>query len=162
MPVYNNLPNFCDTIANMREVVRCSFCGKGNVAVAHLIESSDESIHICDQCVDVCTLILDEDAGTEEPRQPEMSKQTHQTFNTDLLCSFCGKAASDVHRLISSPGNAYPKAYICDQCVSASAATVATARREKLARGVRNPVARWILSIVNRGPAELHKMPLPR
>jgi hypothetical protein len=36
---------------------RCSFCGKGERQVAHLIASKD-SVHICDECVALCAEIV--------------------------------------------------------------------------------------------------------
>jgi hypothetical protein len=37
--------------------------------------------------------------------------------DNSLRCSFCHKAEGDVGKLISSPSN-YPRAYICDECIT--------------------------------------------
>ena len=37
-----------------------------------------------------------------------------------LRCSFCQKVESDVAKLISNPSD-YPRAYICDECISVCA-----------------------------------------
>ena len=41
-------------------------------------------------------------------------KQQTRTFSeSDLRCSFCGKAAADVRKLLAGPA-----VFICDECVS--------------------------------------------
>ena len=46
-----------------------------------------------------------------------MGVRTKNGSDETLRCSFCHKNQDAVAKLISSP-NEYPRAYICDECVS--------------------------------------------
>ncbi|MCA9788294.1 MAG: ATP-dependent Clp protease ATP-binding subunit ClpX, partial [Cyanobacteria bacterium HKST-UBA05] len=52
--------------------LKCSFCGKSQDQVKKLIAGPD--VYICDECVDLCNEILDEEffeaEDTEKPSQP--------------------------------------------------------------------------------------------
>lgn len=48
-----------------QEIVRCSFCGKTQAQVRKMIAGPD-GVYICDNCVDVCTEIIEEELGYEE------------------------------------------------------------------------------------------------
>ena len=54
------------------EILHCSFCGKAQHQVIKLI--AGPGVYICDQCVDLCVRILDEEVGerppTPDPRGP--------------------------------------------------------------------------------------------
>ena len=50
--------------------VRCSFCGKNQNQVRRLI-SGPNGVYICDECVDVCSEIMEEEFGEYEGYQPE-------------------------------------------------------------------------------------------
>ena len=41
--------------------VRCSFCGKAQESVRKIV--AGPGVYICDECVDVCADILDEEMG---------------------------------------------------------------------------------------------------
>ena len=50
-------------MANKRdEVIRCSFCNKSQAQVGKMI-AGPNGVYICDQCVDVCTEIIEEEMG---------------------------------------------------------------------------------------------------
>ena len=50
-------------MANKRdEVIRCSFCNKTQAQVGKMI-AGPNGVYICDQCVDVCTEIIEEEMG---------------------------------------------------------------------------------------------------
>jgi ATP-dependent protease Clp ATPase subunit len=51
------------------------------------------------------------------------------TGDGSLRCSFCQKAQKAVGKLISSPSE-YPRAYICDECVSVCAVILEDDRAE--------------------------------
>ncbi|MGV9679915.1 ClpX C4-type zinc finger protein [Nocardia sp. NPDC003482] len=55
---------------------RCSFCHKRAPEVTQLI--AGPGVHICDQCVDLCVLILKDQPGTdaETPRVPMWESMT--------------------------------------------------------------------------------------
>ena len=59
-------------------------------------------------------------------------------FSTDepLRCSFCHKTQEQVEKLISSPSD-YPRAYICNECVSVCQQILEDEKREQA-----NPVNR--------------------
>ena len=48
-----------------QDIIRCSFCGKTQAQVRKLIAGPD-GVYICDDCVDVCTEIIEEELGYEE------------------------------------------------------------------------------------------------
>src|ERR1039457_5165589 len=70
----------------------CSFCHKSQESVAKLISSPSDyaRAYICDECITVCSSILEDDRG----QLPE-----------------------SVAKLISSPSD-YARAYICDECIT--------------------------------------------
>ena len=47
------------------EPIRCSFCGRKASEVRKLIEGPNGA-YICDECVDICNEIIDEELGTDE------------------------------------------------------------------------------------------------
>ena len=59
-------------------------------------------------------------------------------FNTDepLRCSFCHKSQEQVEKLISSPSD-YPRAYICNECVSVCQTILEDEKREQAAAPAR-------------------------
>ena len=61
-----------------------------------------------------------------------------QKFNTDepLRCSFCHKTQEQVEKLISSPSD-YPRAYICNECVSVCETILEDEKREQTAAPAR-------------------------
>lgn len=52
------------------EVVRCSFCGKSQAQVRKLI-AGPNGAYICDECVDVCAEIIEEELDYEETNSAE-------------------------------------------------------------------------------------------
>src|SRR5213082_1062679 len=53
---------------NIRTTYRCSFCGKSQDQVQRLI-AGPGGVYICDECIDLCREIIDEEqATTEKPR----------------------------------------------------------------------------------------------
>ena len=55
-------------------VVRCSFCGKTQAQVRKLI-AGPNSTFICDECVEVCAEIIDEEFEVEEVNLSEIIKK---------------------------------------------------------------------------------------
>ena len=51
--------------------VRCSFCGKTQDQVRKLI-AGPNGIYICDECVDICADIIEEEYEETEPAQETM------------------------------------------------------------------------------------------
>ena len=52
-------------------MIRCSFCNKPESQVARLL-SGPNGVYICDQCIDLCATILDEESEEEEIISEEM------------------------------------------------------------------------------------------
>ena len=67
---------------NIEERVRCSFCGKPQTAVRKLI-SGPNGAYICDNCVDICSEIIDEEFGDE--MEDEESLEEEGTLEINLL-----------------------------------------------------------------------------
>ena len=83
----------------------CTFCGKTKNEVGKLI--AGPSVLICDNCVALCTQIIENaqtTAGSHLGKVPNSS-----TFT----CSFCTRPAAGLERLIAGPG-----VKICNQCVN--------------------------------------------
>ena len=55
--------------------IRCSFCGKTQDEVTRLV--AGPGVFICDECIDVCTAIINED---EAPARRHGKKQAHSDF----------------------------------------------------------------------------------
>ena len=47
-----------------KKQLRCSFCNKTQDQVRKLI--SGPNVYICDECIELCTEIVEEELGTEE------------------------------------------------------------------------------------------------
>ena len=60
--------------------IRCSFCGKTQSQVHKLI-AGPNGAYICDECVDICSEIIDEEFGEEEP----LEEQEDVEFDINLL-----------------------------------------------------------------------------
>lgn len=65
-----------DTERRKGQLVACSFCGKSSKDVQKLI--AGPGVHICDECVGLCTEILDEE------REPEL-RDWSSSPDEDLL-----------------------------------------------------------------------------
>ena len=55
---------------NIEDKIRCSFCGKSQEQVRKMIAGPNGAF-ICDECVEVCTEIIEEEFEEEENVQPE-------------------------------------------------------------------------------------------
>ncbi len=55
------------------ERVRCSFCGKADVQVRKII-AGPNGAYICDECVDICAEIIEEELEEEEVVEPEVEE----------------------------------------------------------------------------------------
>ena len=53
------------------EKIRCSFCGKNQDQVRKMIAGTN-GVYICDECIELCSEILEEELGNEEER-PDFS-----------------------------------------------------------------------------------------
>ena len=65
--------------------IRCSFCGKSQGQVRKLI-AGPKGAYICDECVDICAEIIEEEfENEEETGAAEAVSYTHLTLPT--ICS---------------------------------------------------------------------------
>ena len=46
------------------EKIRCSFCGKNQDQVRKMIAGTN-GVYICDECIELCSEILEEELGNE-------------------------------------------------------------------------------------------------
>jgi len=58
--------------------VRCSFCGKTDLQVRKMIAGPNDT-YICDECVDVCAEIIEEELGGE--LEPVTEEETAAPIN---------------------------------------------------------------------------------
>jgi ribosomal protein S14 len=92
----------------------CSFCGRPRAAVARLV--AGPGVCICDGCVAAAGR-----AGGEAPGDPTRPSLRPEGQGR---CSFCGRPAGQVRRLVGSARPAAPAgkaggpARICDQCLA--------------------------------------------
>ena len=54
------------------EKIRCSFCGKNQDQVRKMIAGTN-GVYICDECIELCSEILEEELGKEEEERPDFS-----------------------------------------------------------------------------------------
>ncbi len=52
--------------------IRCSFCGKSQEQVRKMIAGSG-NVYICDECIELCSEILEEELEPEEENDPDFS-----------------------------------------------------------------------------------------
>ena len=72
------------------EKYRCSFCGKSQDQVRKLI-AGPNGAYICDECVDICAEIIEEELEGEEDRSRGSSgRRTDQPFKTGRIKSISG------------------------------------------------------------------------
>jgi ATP-dependent Clp protease ATP-binding subunit ClpX len=50
------------------DLLHCSFCGKTQAQVVKLI--AGPGVYICDECIDLCNQIIEEEVGEGERRPP--------------------------------------------------------------------------------------------
>ena len=65
-----------------RKKIRCSFCSKTQEQVRKLIASSSRETYICDECIELCNEILDEELFNF--KQEEQEKPRLQRFCQEL------------------------------------------------------------------------------
>jgi hypothetical protein len=65
-----------------RDVLRCSFCNKSQRDVRKLI--AGPSVHICDECVDICLGIITEDVA--EGRESALRRHSPPGERNCLIC----------------------------------------------------------------------------
>ena len=91
---------------NPKAPMACSFCGLPDAEVAKLI--AGPGIFICDQCVALVRRVGD--TGVAE--ETERTRVDPVVGGSALKCSFCGKSAGTVGRMVAGPGLC-----MCGACV---------------------------------------------
>src|SRR5262249_17728628 len=76
----------CDQPQSRDRVLRCSFCNKSQRDVMKLI--AGPSVHICDECVDICVNIIAEDF--KEQRAKRLAGGPLLEVGAPGDCTFCG------------------------------------------------------------------------
>ncbi|WP_214412736.1 ClpX C4-type zinc finger protein [Sphaerisporangium fuscum] len=71
------------TTVETTPTVRCSFCGKANTEVHKVIAGA--GVHICDECVQLCSTILEAEQSTSEPRIPAWETMTDEQILDHLV-----------------------------------------------------------------------------
>ena len=65
------------------QALKCSFCGKSQKQVIKLI--AGPGVYICDECIELCVEIIDEEKVEKLETTPEAVSYTHLTLPTLLL-----------------------------------------------------------------------------
>ena len=84
----------------------CSFCGKGQHEVRKLI--AGHSVHICEECVDLCDEILTKESVSEA----EVAAKSASTTPAQRLCGICMEPR-ETDELVFLPH----AAYLCAGCL---------------------------------------------
>jgi hypothetical protein len=107
--------------------LRCSFCNKTQRDVRKLI--AGPSVHICDECVDICLDIVPEhrETASEPPPEPTVPPGHVRYFNAPVhfatVCSLCHMPLPLEHAL-----EVHSRGVLCPGCVGAVDAAMAAAR----------------------------------
>ena len=70
--------------------IRCSFCGKSQGQVRKLI-AGPKGAYICDECVDICAEIIEEEFENEEETGAAEETGADQPFKTGRIKSLSGR-----------------------------------------------------------------------
>src|SRR5690625_4288701 len=66
--------------------LKCSFCGKGQDQVRKLV--AGPGVYICDECIELCTEIVDEELGTEEEVEINEIPKPKEICETQIYFGF--------------------------------------------------------------------------
>lgn len=72
---------------NIEDKIRCSFCGKSQEQVRKMI-AGPNGAYICDECVDVCTEIIEEELEEEESGKHEKLAEEIHLYKPEELKAF--------------------------------------------------------------------------
>jgi hypothetical protein len=97
-----HVPRFSDD----GKIIACSFCGKNQHDVGTLI--AGPSVHICDECVDLCDQILTK----KNVKESEEAAQPANNSSAERLCGICMEPR-ETDELIFLPH----AAYMCAGCL---------------------------------------------
>jgi hypothetical protein len=88
----------------------CSFCGREQRQVRKLV--AGPGVYICDPCIMAAVGVTASGRAAKDPTlQPVPG-------SSQLLCSFCGKARTEVQALVSAPpGDEHEPPTICGECL---------------------------------------------
>jgi ClpX C4-type zinc finger len=89
--------------------VACSFCGKHQTEVRKLV--AGPSVHICDECVELCKNIIAEDTESGEESEAKSAKAKAKA-KENRLCGICMEPR-ETDELIFLPH----AAYMCASCL---------------------------------------------
>jgi hypothetical protein len=100
----SHIPTFVES-----KLLTCSFCGKNQQEVRKLI--AGPSVHICDECVKLCSGIMAEELKAMQSNDPKSKKQVGNARD-DRLCGICMEPR-ETDELIFLPH----AAYMCAGCL---------------------------------------------
>src|ERR1700694_6210922 len=89
-----------------RRHTRCSFCGKDQSQVRKLV--AGPGVYICDQCIDLCQEVLEEDTKTTSQKRTKGGLIPHpKTINAALDQHVIGQ--EHPNRVLSVPASTHTK-----------------------------------------------------
>ena len=60
-----------------KEIQACSFCGKAQTLVGHVIVGPE--VNICNECIDICNSVIEKEMGHQQPLTPVAKTETTDT-----------------------------------------------------------------------------------
>ena len=108
----------------MRPKFHCSFCAKSEDDVRQLI--AGPSVYICNECVDVCVVVIADDAQYRRrvdagDRMPDEQRGHNQPFKR--ACALCGLPVS-----LDEAVSIKQRGFLCRECVDAVDTAIAKNR----------------------------------
>ncbi len=97
------------------EGVKCSFCGKQQDEVRRII--AGPNVYICDECVDLCSEIIEQECAAEEGRGE--APPPSRSLATSTACIVC-RLPKPIEEVVSLP----ERGMICVACADAVRAAV--------------------------------------
>jgi hypothetical protein len=101
-----------ESTAHGENDIACSFCGKDRRQVRQLI--AGPHAYICDECVELCTDIIQEEYESEQVRVPEPPGNRSTMLKHSATCSLCHLPAA-IGELLSVA----ERGFLCAACLEA-------------------------------------------
>jgi len=73
---------------NKRSTYDCSFCGKSQDQVQRLV-AGPGGVYICDECIDLCREIIEEEQTIQQPQQDQWVKTAVAKKKATIRCESC-------------------------------------------------------------------------
>jgi hypothetical protein len=100
------------------DLLRCSFCGRGQDAVSKLI--AGPAVYICNECIDICNEIIADDQRIKTPPASHENSEPPKVMVVAVFeCSFC-KTPTPLTECVSIP----ERGKLCPACLDATRSVI--------------------------------------